>query len=83
MRAVTPVGGQQAPEVLNREPYSCAVDWWSLGCLLYHMLVGEPPFMDVPRLSKQKVHNRHTSCGVQHPPCYEGTALQTMSQQTV
>ncbi|KAG5458921.1 MAG: kinase-like domain-containing protein, partial [Olpidium bornovanus] len=29
-----------APEILRREPYSFPVDWWSLGTLLYEMLVG-------------------------------------------
>lgn len=29
-----------APEVLQRKPYSFAVDWWSFGILLYEMLVG-------------------------------------------
>jgi serine/threonine protein kinase len=37
--------GYMAPEILNREAYSFAVDWWSLGCVLYHMLVGSAPFM--------------------------------------
>jgi len=37
--------GYMAPEVLNRLPYSFPADWWSLGCLLYHMLIGEAPFM--------------------------------------
>lgn len=30
-----------APEVLTREAYTRAVDWWGLGVLLYEMLVGE------------------------------------------
>eukprot|EP01089_Gocevia_fonbrunei_P011873 TRINITY_DN2643_c0_g2_i1.p1 TRINITY_DN2643_c0_g2~~TRINITY_DN2643_c0_g2_i1.p1 ORF type:complete len:486 (-),score=93.64 TRINITY_DN2643_c0_g2_i1:70-1527(-) len=33
-----------APEVLKQEPYSKAVDWWSLGTLMYEMLSGLPPF---------------------------------------
>ncbi|XP_004593753.2 serine/threonine-protein kinase N3 isoform X1 [Ochotona princeps] len=33
-----------APEVLTREAYTRAVDWWGLGVLLYEMLVGECPF---------------------------------------
>ncbi len=27
-----------APEVLRREPYTKAVDWWCLGSVLYEML---------------------------------------------
>ncbi|CAL8470828.1 g10370 [Coccomyxa elongata] len=33
-----------APEVLRDEPTGYAADLWALGCLLYHMLVGQPPF---------------------------------------
>ena len=33
-----------APEVINGIPHGKAVDWWSVGILLYEMLVGLPPF---------------------------------------
>ncbi|UJR16199.1 hypothetical protein I4U23_003109 [Adineta vaga] len=33
-----------APEVLRRETYTKAVDWWCLGSVLYEMLCARPPF---------------------------------------
>jgi len=35
-----------APEVLLGKEYSLAVDWWSLGTLMYEMLTGLPAFYD-------------------------------------
>lgn len=33
-----------APEVLKGEQYNFKVDWWSLGCVIYDMMSGKPPF---------------------------------------
>ncbi|CAF0931233.1 unnamed protein product [Brachionus calyciflorus] len=33
-----------APEILLKKPYTRAVDWWCLGCVIYEMLYGLPPF---------------------------------------
>jgi serine/threonine protein kinase len=33
-----------APEMLTRNGYGKAVDWWALGALCYEMMVGKPPF---------------------------------------
>ncbi|KAH8863093.1 Serine/threonine-protein kinase Sgk1 [Schistosoma japonicum] len=33
-----------APEILRKQPYDFAVDWWCLGCVIYEMLHGLPPF---------------------------------------
>jgi len=42
----TPVGTPAfvAPEVMTQETYSKSVDMWSLGCVLFFMLFGKPPF---------------------------------------
>jgi protein-serine/threonine kinase len=33
-----------APEILQKKGYNKAVDWWSLGCVMYEMLTGKIPF---------------------------------------
>jgi polo-like kinase 4 len=33
-----------SPEVLERQPYGLSSDLWSLGCILYALLTGTPPF---------------------------------------
>jgi serine/threonine protein kinase len=31
----------RAPEILTRNGHGKAVDWWSLGALMYDMLIGQ------------------------------------------
>ncbi|XP_033254528.1 serine/threonine-protein kinase polo-like [Drosophila miranda] len=33
-----------APEILNKKGHSFEVDIWSIGCVMYTLLVGQPPF---------------------------------------
>eukprot|EP00033_Pygsuia_biforma_P002930 GCRY01003230.1.p1 GENE.GCRY01003230.1~~GCRY01003230.1.p1 ORF type:complete len:559 (+),score=153.04 GCRY01003230.1:151-1827(+) len=33
-----------APEMLLGKPYGAELDWWGLGCILYELLTGRPPF---------------------------------------
>uniref|UniRef100_A0A175YKR7 non-specific serine/threonine protein kinase n=1 Tax=Daucus carota subsp. sativus TaxID=79200 RepID=A0A175YKR7_DAUCS len=45
-----------APEVLLKKGYSLECDWWSLGAIMYEMLVGYPPFYtDDPMSTCRKV----------------------------
>ncbi|KAJ3015656.1 hypothetical protein HKX48_004445 [Thoreauomyces humboldtii] len=56
----TPCGtvGYTAPEILNDQRYSKGVDMWALGCVLYTILSGFPPFFDDdPRGLTEKVAN--------------------------
>eukprot|EP00931_Biecheleriopsis_adriatica_P088654 TRINITY_DN62924_c0_g1_i1.p1 TRINITY_DN62924_c0_g1~~TRINITY_DN62924_c0_g1_i1.p1 ORF type:complete len:454 (+),score=104.69 TRINITY_DN62924_c0_g1_i1:82-1443(+) len=45
-RATTLTGTPQytAPEVIQRCEYTCSVDWWALGVLMFELLVGPLPF---------------------------------------
>jgi serum/glucocorticoid-regulated kinase 2 len=55
-----------APEVLKRQKYGKAVDWWSLGTLLYEMISGLPPYYDRnrERMYKKVSVRRVVYCGV-------------------
>lgn len=47
-----------APEVLQRTGYGQACDWWSVGVILYEMLIGQPPFFaKTPAETQYKVIN--------------------------
>uniref|UniRef100_H3D7U7 G protein-coupled receptor kinase n=1 Tax=Tetraodon nigroviridis TaxID=99883 RepID=H3D7U7_TETNG len=36
--------GYMAPEVIGHKLYGMSADWWGLGCLIYEMTAGKPPF---------------------------------------
>ncbi|KAG7508564.1 serine serine/threonine-protein kinase LATS1 [Solea senegalensis] len=57
-----------APEVLLRTGYTQLCDWWSVGVILYEMVVGQPPFLATTPLETQlKVINWKSSLHIPPP----------------
>ncbi|XP_073705580.1 G protein-coupled receptor kinase 5-like [Garra rufa] len=51
--------GYMAPEVITNTYYSVSADWWGLGCLIYEMTDGNPPFRNhKERLPRQETERR-------------------------
>ncbi|XP_046427552.1 ribosomal protein S6 kinase-related protein isoform X1 [Neodiprion fabricii] len=44
-----------APEILRGEPYGHAIDWWSLGVLMYFLLTSEYPVPSEPKTSPTSI----------------------------
>ncbi|KAL8156301.1 hypothetical protein AgCh_001412 [Apium graveolens] len=57
-----------APEVLLKKGYPLECDWWSLGAIMFEMLVGYPPFYsDDPMTTCRKIGNYHFPVKTQEP----------------
>ncbi|XP_065849282.1 uncharacterized protein [Euphorbia lathyris] len=46
-----------APEVLLKKGYGMECDWWSLGAIMYEMLVGYPPFYSDDTVTTCRKHS--------------------------
>jgi serine/threonine protein kinase len=60
-----------APEMLQQQPYTKSVDWWSFGILVYEMLAGMPPFYDE---NTNHMYRRIISENIQFPPDFPRAA---------
>jgi serine/threonine protein kinase len=61
---LTPCGtvGYTAPEIVCDKTYSKSVDMWAIGCVLYTILCGFPPFYDesIPLLTEKVARGQYT-----------------------
>ena len=42
-----------SPEILLNKGHGKPVDWWTVGILIYEMIVGNPPFVDEDPMGKE------------------------------
>jgi len=55
-----------APEIVARKGHGLAVDWWSVGCIIFEMLTGQPPFM-LMNGNKDELFENITKCNIKLP----------------
>lgn len=64
-----------APEVFQRRRYDHRCDWWSVGVILYEMLIGRPPFYAAtPEATREKVINWHEHLKIPQQTAFSLTA---------
>ena len=69
-----------APEVLLRQGHGRAVDWWSLGALLYEMISGLPPFYS---RNRETMFEKIMSAELVFPPFMSEDAKSLLSKLLV
>lgn len=65
-----------APEVIRRQRYGKAVDWWSLGTLVYEMIAGLPPFYNTNR---QKMYRAILDAPLKQPEVMSDAAFEVIT----
>ncbi|CAG8448622.1 664_t:CDS:2 [Acaulospora morrowiae] len=60
-----------APEIIQSKGYGKAVDWYSLGVLIFEMLAGYPPFYDDDHV---KLYEKILAGRIKYPSFFESTA---------
>jgi len=56
-----------APEVIEKKGHGKPVDWWSLGCIIFEMLTGNPPFQIGKDESKEVLFTKIRNCDIKFP----------------
>jgi serine/threonine protein kinase len=64
-------------KILRKMPYGKAVDWWSLGTLIYEMIAGLPPYYDKNR---QVMYRKILEAELRKPPHMSVEAFDLISR---
>ncbi|KAJ3280638.1 camp-dependent protein kinase catalytic subunit [Blyttiomyces sp. JEL0837] len=59
-----------APEIIANKPYKMAVDWWSLGVLIFELTSGKTPFGDD---TSEKIYDNIQAGRIKWHPLVKGT----------